>query len=159
MLVDALDLASELRERAPELAWRTLSWIVRKQAQRADHLHAAVSQVKNTAYARRRALFLFSFCEPTVQMSQAERLRTEVRGTRLEPAAEGLLQVLDGHRFTPVGTMRRGEGRRFLGWAQGRNSFLVYASGNVGDNEETPPHHPLIGMVGRSSSACLFWGW
>ncbi len=129
VLVDALDLTDELRERAPELAWRTFSWIVRRQAQRADHLHAALIQVKNTAYAWRQALFLLSFCEPAAQLSQVERLRDEVRGTRLEPAAEGLLQVLDGGRFTPAGTMGRGEGRRFLGWAQGANSFLAYASG------------------------------
>ncbi|MCR3750522.1 hypothetical protein [Lentzea californiensis] len=124
VLVDALDLTDELRERAPELARRTLGWIVRRHAQRADHLHAALIQVKNTAYAWRQALFLLSFCEPAVQTSQAERWRDEVRGTRLEPAATGLLQVLDGHRFTPAGTMRRGEGRRFLGWAEGTNSFL-----------------------------------
>jgi hypothetical protein len=55
VLVDALDLTEELRERAPGLAWRTLSWIVRRQAQRADHLHAALIQVKNTAYAWRQA--------------------------------------------------------------------------------------------------------
>lgn len=127
VLVDALDLTDELRERAPGLAGRTLSWIVRRQAQRADHRHAALIQMKNTAYAWRQALFLLSFCEPTVQMSQAVRLRTEVRDTRLVPAAEGLLQVLDGDRFTPAGTMRRGTGRRFLGWAQATNSFLVQA--------------------------------
>jgi hypothetical protein len=130
VLVDALDLTDEVSERAPELAWRTLSWIVRRQAQHADHLHAALIQVKNTAYAWRQALFLLSFCEPTVQLSHAERWRDAARGTRLEPAAEGLLQVLDGDRFTPAGTMRRGDGRRFLGWAQGTNPYLVYPSGD-----------------------------
>jgi hypothetical protein len=129
VLVDALDLTDELRERAPELAWRTLSWIVRRQAQRADHLHAALIQVKNTAYAWRQALFLLSFCEPTVQMSLAVRFSTELRDMRLVPAAEGLLQVLEGERFTPTGTMRRGQGRRFLGWAQGTHPFLVCTSG------------------------------
>ena len=129
VLVDALDLTDELGERAPDLAWRTLDWIVRRQAQRADHLHAALIQVKNTAYAWRQALFLLSFCEPAVQLSHAERLRHEVRGTGLEPAAQGLLRVLDGDRFTPTGTMRGGGGRRFLGWAQGTNPFLVYVGG------------------------------
>ncbi|SDN11896.1 hypothetical protein SAMN04488074_13521 [Lentzea albidocapillata subsp. violacea] len=129
VLVDALDLTDELRERAPGLAGRTLSWIVRRQAQRADHLHAALIQVKNTAYAWRQALFLLSFCEPTVQMSLAVRFSTEVRDIRLVPAAEGLLQVLEGDRFTPAGTMRRGKGRRFLGWAEGTNPFLFHASG------------------------------
>jgi hypothetical protein len=130
VLVDALDLTDELRARAPELAGRTLNWILRRQAQRADHLHAALIQMKNTAYAWRQALFLLSFCEPTMQMSQAVRLRSAVDGTPFVPAAEGLLQVLDGDRFTPAGTMRRGKGRRFLGWAQGTNPFLVHAGGN-----------------------------
>ncbi|MFD9739016.1 hypothetical protein [Umezawaea sp. NPDC059074] len=67
-------------ERAPELAWRTFGWIVRRQAQGADHLHAALIQVKNIAYA-------------------------------------------------PTGTMRRGEGRRFHGWARGTNLFLGYVGG------------------------------
>ncbi|GGM73371.1 hypothetical protein GCM10011609_06480 [Lentzea pudingi] len=129
VLVDALDLTEELHERAPGLAGRTFSWIVRRQAQRTDHLHAALIQVKNTAYAWRQALFLLSFCEPSVQMSLAARLGTELRGIRLVPAVEGLLQVLDGDRFTPAGTMRRGNGRRFLGWAQETNPFLGYADG------------------------------
>ncbi|HEX7308557.1 hypothetical protein [Lentzea sp.] len=129
VLVDALDLTDELRERAPELAWRALSWIVRRQAQRADHLHAALIQVKNTAYAWRQALFLLSFCEPAVQMSLAVRLITELRDVRLVPVAEGLLQVIEGDRFTPAGTMRRGKGRRFLGWARGTHPFLAYAGG------------------------------
>lgn len=129
VLVDALDLTDELRQRAPGLAGRTLSWIVRRQAQRTDHLHAALIQVKNTAYAWRQALFLLSFCEPAEQMSLAVRFMTEVRDMRLLPAAEGLLQVLDGDRFTPAGTMPRGDGRRFLGWAQGTNPFLAHASG------------------------------
>ncbi|HUQ59166.1 hypothetical protein [Lentzea sp.] len=129
VLVDALDLTDELRERAPELAWRTFSWIARRHAQRADHLHAALITVKNTAYAWRQALFLLSFCDPAVQLSHAERLRVEFFGTRLAPAAEGLLRVLDGGRFTPAGTMRRGDGRRFLGWAQGTNPFLGPVSG------------------------------
>ncbi|MFD5826997.1 hypothetical protein [Lentzea sp. NPDC060358] len=125
VLVDALDLTDEVRERAPELARRTLGWIVRRQAQRADHLHAALIQVKNTAYAWRQALFLLSFCEPAVQVSHARWLRDEVRGTRLEPAAEGLLRVLDGERFTPAGTVERGGGRRLLGWARGAHPFLA----------------------------------
>ncbi|RDI34476.1 hypothetical protein [Lentzea flaviverrucosa] len=128
VLVDALDLTDELRQRAPELAGRTLSWIVRRQSQRTDHLHAALIQVKNTAYAWRQALFLLSFCEPAEQMSLAVRFSTEVRDIRLAPAAEGLLQVLDGDRFTPAGTMRRGKGRRFLGWARGANPFLAHGS-------------------------------
>lgn len=129
VLADALDLTDELRERAPELAWRALSWILRRQAQRADHLHAALIQVKNSAYAWRQALFLLSFCEPTVQMSLAVRLSAELRNSRLAPAAEGLLQVLEGERFTPAGTMRRGQGRRFFGWARGAHPFLGHAGG------------------------------
>ncbi|MDX3659518.1 hypothetical protein PV646_19620 [Streptomyces sp. ID05-26A] len=129
VLVDALDLTEELREHAPGLAGRTFSWIVRRQAQRTDHLHAALIQVKNTAYAWRQALFLLSFCEPSVQMSLAVRLSTELRDIRLVPAVEGLLQVLEGERFTPAGTMGRGKGRRFLGWTQGTHPFLAHASG------------------------------
>ncbi|WP_439658618.1 hypothetical protein ACSHWB_40535 [Lentzea sp. HUAS TT2] len=129
VLVDALDLTEELSERAPGLAGRTFSWIVRRQAQRTDHLHAALIQVKNTAYAWRQALFLLSFCEPSVQMSLAVGLGTELRDIRLVPAVEGLLQVLEGERFTPAGTMGRGNGRRFLGWARGTHPFLAHASG------------------------------
>jgi hypothetical protein len=130
VLVDGLNLTDELRERAPELAWRTFGWILRRLAQPADHPHAALIQVKNAAYAWRQALFLLSFCDLAVQFEHAERLAGEVQGTVLTPAVEGLLQVLRGKRFTGAGMMRRSAGRRFLGWAQGTNSFLVHTSRN-----------------------------
>lgn len=118
VLVDGLDLTDELRERAPELAWQTFSWIARRLAQHADNLHAALIQVKNAAYAWRQALFLLSFCEPAMQFSHAERLTGQTRGTALEPAAEGLLHVLHGGRFTATGTARRGHTIPRLGRGQ-----------------------------------------
>ncbi|MEU4740992.1 hypothetical protein AB0G02_11085 [Actinosynnema sp. NPDC023658] len=128
VLVDGLDLADELRDRAPELAWQVFDWIVRRLTQRAPHRHAALIQVKNAAYAWRQALFLLSFCEPSVQLAHAERLAGESRGTVLDPAVEGLLLVLHGGRFTATGTARHGTAKRFLGWAEATNSFLPHSN-------------------------------
>ncbi|MEV1118774.1 hypothetical protein AB0I91_27220 [Actinosynnema sp. NPDC049800] len=125
VLVDGLDLADEVRERAPELVWRVFDRLVRRFGRRPDHRHAALIQVKNAAYAWRQALFLLGFCEPAVRLAHAERLAGEVRGTVLQPAADGLLHVLHGGRFTAAGTVRNGTGLRFLGWTEGRNPFLV----------------------------------
>ncbi|MEU4765090.1 hypothetical protein AB0H12_17710 [Actinosynnema sp. NPDC023794] len=126
VLIDGLDLTDEVRERAPELAWRAFGWLVRRLDQRPDHRHAALIQVKNAAYAWRQALFLLSFCEPAVRLAQAERLAGEARGTVLQPAVDGLLHVLHGGRFTAAGTARHGAGLRFLGWSDGSNPFLVH---------------------------------
>ncbi|QFU89711.1 hypothetical protein [Amycolatopsis sp. YIM 10] len=124
VLVDGLDLAEELRERAPRLAEQTFGWIQRRLAQRASHRHAALIQLKNAAYAWRQAVFLLSFCEPAVQFAHAEKLTEQVRGTVLEPVADGLLHVLQGGRFTTTGTARDGAGVRFLGWTEGTNPLL-----------------------------------
>lgn len=125
VLVDALDLTDRLREGAPDAAWRALTWVVRRLAQRVDHRHAALIQVKDAACAWRQALFLLSFCEPAVQRSHARRLHEQACGTRLEPAVEGLLHVLGGGRFTPTGAVAGGAGRRFLGRTDGRSPFLA----------------------------------
>jgi hypothetical protein len=124
VLVDGLDLTDELRDHAPELAWRAFGWTVRRLTPRLDHHHAALIQVKNAAYSWRQALFLLSFCEPAVRWSHAQRLAGLTRGSALLPAVQGLLHVLGGGRFTAGGTAAGGEGRRFLGWAEGTNPFL-----------------------------------
>lgn len=122
VLVDALRLTDELRDRAPDLAWRTFDWTVRRLAQRAGHRHAELTQLKNAAYAWRQALFLLSFCEPAVRSSHAERLADRTRGGVLQPAVEGLLHVLGGGRFTATGATGQGEGRRFLAWTEDTDS-------------------------------------
>lgn len=127
VLVDGLDLTEPLRDRAPELSWSALDWMVRRMAQRADHVHAGLIQVKQAAYAWRQALFLLSFCEPAIQIEHAQRLAEQVQGTTLRPAADGLLHVLHGGRFTMTGTASRGDGMRFLGWAEKGHPFLRYA--------------------------------
>ncbi|MGC7101095.1 hypothetical protein ACPZ19_41015 [Amycolatopsis lurida] len=127
VLVDGLDLAGELRERAPRLAGQAFGWILRRLAQRAAHQHAALIQLKNAAYAWRQALFLLSFCEPAEQFAQAERLTDQARGTVLEPAADGLLHIFHGGRFTTTGTVRHGAGVRFLGWTEGTNPLLAHS--------------------------------
>ncbi|MGM1062223.1 hypothetical protein [Saccharothrix sp. Mg75] len=125
VLVDGLDLTDELREHAPRSAWQAFGWTLRRLAQRPDHRHAALIQVKNAAYAWRQALFLLSFCEPAVRLAHAERLAGEARGTVLEPAVDGLLHVLGGGRFTADGTALGGTGVRFLGWTDGTSPFLT----------------------------------
>jgi hypothetical protein len=121
VLVDGLGLTNQLRERAPELAWQTLGWVVRRLTQRTGDWHAALIQVKNAAYAWRQAIFLLSFCEPSVQVSQVRRLGDEILtagiGTRFSPAVDGLAHVISGGRFSAAGTVPGGHGRRFLGWA------------------------------------------
>jgi hypothetical protein len=128
VLVDGLDLTNQLRENAPELAWRTLDWVVGRLAQQTPDPHAALIQVKNAAYAWRQAIFLLSFAEPSVQTSQVHRLGELAAGAgigaRFAPAVDGLAHIIDGGRFTALGTVPGGHSRRFLGWAVGGHWWL-----------------------------------
>ncbi|GAB2511730.1 hypothetical protein [Nocardia heshunensis] len=122
VLVAGLDLESQLRETAPELAHRNLVWLVQRLNQPADW-HAALIAVKNAAYAWRQAIFLLSYCDPTVQRDQLDWL-TAHSTPRLTPVADGLAHILGGGRFTPTGRVREGSGRRFLGWTIGRHWYF-----------------------------------
>lgn len=127
-LVDGLDMTEQLRERAPELAGRTFGWVVRRLTQRTDDWHAALIQVKNAAYAWRQAIFLLSFCDPSVQLSRVRKLRDDTVAAglsdRFGPAVDGLAHVVDGGSFTAAGTVPDGPGRRLLGWAAGSHWYL-----------------------------------
>jgi hypothetical protein len=128
VLVDGLGLTGLLREKAPELAWQTLGWVVRRLTQRAANRHAGLIQVKNAAYAWRQAIFLLSFCEAPEQASQLHRLQAEVLnagiGAQFSPAVDGLAHVIRGGRFSARGTVPGSSGRRFLGWALGPHWYF-----------------------------------
>ncbi|MFC5286189.1 hypothetical protein ACFPM7_03930 [Actinokineospora guangxiensis] len=114
-LVDALDLRPWLADHAPRLAIAALDWVVRRQALRITEPHAALSMVKNAAYAWRQAIFFLSFCEPAQQREAVERMRLQVGDGRLVPAVDGLAHVVGGGRFPAEGA-----GVRFLGWTAGK---------------------------------------
>jgi hypothetical protein len=103
-LADGLDLTDQLRDRAPELARQTLGWMERRLSQRTNGRHAALIQVKNAAYAWRRAIFWLSFCEPAERASQVRRLGDEILaqdiGAQFRPAVDGLAYVISGGRFS-----------------------------------------------------------
>ncbi|GAB0107701.1 hypothetical protein JMUB6875_66980 [Nocardia sp. JMUB6875] len=122
VLVNALDLETQLRETAPELARRTFAWIIRCLSQPADW-HTLLIQVKNSAYAWRQAVFLLSFCDLAVQRDQIDWL-TEQRIPGLAPAVDGLAHIVSGGRFAPGGVVPNGSGRRFLGWTVGRHWYF-----------------------------------
>lgn len=124
VLTAALDLKEALSDRAPDLSWTALSWTIRRMTQPVTHRHAALIQIKQAAYAWRQALFLLSFCDPTTQLTQAEQLANQVQNTTLQPAAEGLLHVLQGGHFTTTGTTPDTKGIRFQGWTQNHHPFL-----------------------------------
>ncbi|WP_156753712.1 hypothetical protein [Actinokineospora pegani] len=123
VLVDALHLDDRVRELAPDLAARTLRWVVRELAPRTVSHHACLIQAKNAAYAWRQAIFLMSFCDPETQ----ERLvtATAVAGSdlagRLDNAVAGLRHAVQGGRFSVDGFAPDGRSRRFLGWTRGQH--------------------------------------
>lgn len=123
VLVAGLDLRGELRGLAPELADRAFEWVVRRQAQPAPNRWAALQMIKNTAYAWRQGIFFLSFCDQQAQLAAVARIRSLAEGasmrTHLGPAVNGLALVVAGQRFSRTGTVDRGRGRRFLGWAAG----------------------------------------
>jgi hypothetical protein len=127
-LVFGLGLEERVREQAPRLAGKVLSWTVRRLAQPATRRKAALIQVKNAAYAWRQAIFLLSFCPANQQRDALAELRSEAADAgltgRLGPAIDGLARVLDGERFALDGTQRAGSGRRLLGWAVDHHWYL-----------------------------------
>jgi hypothetical protein len=75
-----------------------------------------------------QAIFLLSFCEPSVQLSQVSLLRDESLAAGIDnqfrPAINGLAHIIDGRTFAADGTVPTGSGRCFLGWAVGRHWYL-----------------------------------
>ncbi|MEC3981813.1 hypothetical protein [Amycolatopsis sp. H20-H5] len=127
-LVKVLSLEQSVRDLAPELADRTLAWVVRRQGMRVEHRYAALQMIKNVAYAWRQAIFFLGFCDAATQKAAVTRLRELVDGVglteRFGPAVDGLAQVVDGGRFTPAGEIEGLRARRFLGWSVGPHPFL-----------------------------------
>lgn len=128
VLVHNLDLSDELLSYAAELASRTFTWVIRRLAQPARDWHSALIQIKNAAYAWRQAVFLLSFCDPTVQLAQVGMSREEAHAAGIEsqfsPAIDGLAHIIGGGAFTADGTVPTRTGRRFLGWAVGQHWYL-----------------------------------
>jgi hypothetical protein len=114
VLVDALGLGERITALAPELATRTLDWVVERMSVRTDTHHARLIAVKNCAYAWRQAVFFLSHCDQATQETAVDRLPTT---GPLAPAVAGLAAVVGGARFDAAG--RIGKGRRFLGWGVG----------------------------------------
>ncbi|MEJ3658064.1 hypothetical protein WEH80_34380 [Actinomycetes bacterium KLBMP 9759] len=129
VLVAGLDLTEPLRERAPELAWTTLRWVVHRLAQPAPHHHAALIQVKNAAYAWRQAIFFLGLCGQDEQERQVHLVAAEATsagiGKRFRPATDGLAHVVGGGRFGSHGKVWGRDGRRFLGWSASRHWLLA----------------------------------
>jgi hypothetical protein len=127
VLVTELGLADQVREHAPELAWRTFDWVVRRLTQPTGNHHAALIQVKNAAYAWRQAIYLLSFCDQATQLATVQRLADEIQAHGIAawfaPAVQGLTHVANGERFNAAGTMR--DGRRFLGWGGKQHRWLA----------------------------------
>ncbi|WP_432937340.1 hypothetical protein ACQPXM_24880 [Kribbella sp. CA-253562] len=79
---------------------------------RVDNDHAARTQVKNVAYAWRRAIFFRRFCTEAEQRAVVESLREQVERAglrpRFGPAVEGLAHVVAGGLFTASGAVQTG---------------------------------------------------
>ncbi|MFC6870558.1 hypothetical protein [Haloechinothrix salitolerans] len=127
VLINALDLQNRLGQLAPELADRTLAWVVRRQTQPVHNQHAALQMIKNVAYAWRNAIFYLSLCDAEAQVAAVEALRNRVAGAglhRFEPAVHGLAHIVGGGRFTSTGTVADTTARRLLGWSVGHHWCL-----------------------------------
>jgi hypothetical protein len=89
VLIDTLGLGEQVTAPAPQLAERTLQWVVHRMAVRTDNRHAAP-----------QAVFHLSYCDQNTQHAAAERLGARVREAGLEgrfgPAADGLAAVIAG---------------------------------------------------------------
>jgi len=122
-LVETLDLAEQLTQLAPELADRTLDWVVRRQTQPGPNRYSALQMIKNTAYAWRQAIFFLSWCDEETQHTAVARLRQRAADSgisdRFAPAVDGLVHIVAGGQFTSQGIVNGQHGRRFLGWAVG----------------------------------------
>jgi hypothetical protein len=127
VLTVGLDLQSALRERAPELAERVLTWVLQTHAHLPKQHHAALQTVKNVSYAWRQAIYLLSFCDDGSQKAAVRRLiEATANGTagRLRPVVDGLAHVLAGGSFNTDGIADGGTGRRLLGWSVGEHWLL-----------------------------------
>ncbi|MFI6307154.1 hypothetical protein ACIBCH_35165 [Amycolatopsis thailandensis] len=118
VLADGLELWDPLMVLAPGLAARSLGWALRRAAVPATDRHAALTAVKNAAYAWRQGIFFLSFCDTEKQWSVVDELRPQLAGTDLGPAVDGLAAVVAGYRFDTDGTVHNG--RRWLGWGGGQ---------------------------------------
>ncbi len=118
VLADGLGLWDRLTVIAPDLAARSLGWALRRTAVPTTDRHAALTAVKNSAYAWRQGIFFLSFCDTETQRTTVGSLRPLLTGTDLGEAVEGLAAVVAGHRFDADGTVHKG--RRWLGWGGGR---------------------------------------
>ncbi|MEV7549373.1 hypothetical protein AB0N89_07100 [Amycolatopsis sp. NPDC089917] len=118
VLADGLGLWDQLTALAPGLATRSLGWALRRAAVPTTDRHAALTAVKNAAYAWRQGIFFLSFCDTEKQRTVVDELRPQPAGTDLGPAVDGLAAIVAGYRFDPDGTVHKG--RRWLGWGGGR---------------------------------------
>ncbi|MEU4234989.1 hypothetical protein AB0F17_62865 [Nonomuraea sp. NPDC026600] len=127
-LVHTLHLQDRLGDLGPDLADRTFTWIVARQAMRIPDHHAVLQMIKNTAYAWRQAIFYLSFCDQRQQHAAMNRLRQQAADAglseRFGPAVAGLAHVINGGRFDEDGTIPGRHGRRFLGWTTGTHWSL-----------------------------------
>ncbi|MQA35748.1 hypothetical protein [Modestobacter roseus] len=127
VLTVGLDLESAVRERAPELAERVLTWVLQTHAHLPSQHHAALQAVKNISYAWRQALYLLSYCDHEAQVATMNHLlEATATGTarQLRPVVNGLVHVLAGGRFDTAGIADGGTGRRLLGWSVGQHWLL-----------------------------------
>jgi hypothetical protein len=129
VLTAGLDLRDRLTELAPDLAERTLQWVVRRQTQPALSRQASLQMLKNAAYAWRQGIFFLSFCDEQTQrvvIARTQELAETVpMRTHFKAALTGLAQVAAGARFNSAGTIDGQEGRRFLGWVAGPHWCLT----------------------------------
>lgn len=130
-LVDRLDLAPDLRRRAPDLAAAALAFAVHELTVPRPTWPSRLRAVKNVAYAWRQAVFLLSFVPPDAQAAAVDDVRAAVAATppaaRLGAAIDGLDAVVAGARFDDDG--RIGDARRLLGWAVGPHWLLGAGGG------------------------------
>ncbi|TQL61913.1 hypothetical protein FB474_3336 [Oryzihumus leptocrescens] len=127
-LVHGLDLDERLVHLAPDLAERSLTWVVQRQSQPWREWHSTLQMLKNTAYAWRQAVFYLSFCPAEAQLRAIDQfmstLPAEGPAAGLRAVADGLAHVARGGRFDERGFAVGGTGRRFLGWSVGRHWLI-----------------------------------
>ncbi|EMD21804.1 hypothetical protein [Amycolatopsis azurea] len=118
VLAEGLELWDPLTVLAPGLAARSLGWALRRATVPTTDRHAALTAVKNAAYAWRQGIFFLSFCDTEKQWTVVDELRPQLAGTDLGPAVDGLAAVVAGYRFDTDGKVHNGQ--RWLGWGGGR---------------------------------------
>lgn len=126
VLTAGLGLRDELAERAPELVDRVTAWVLTTHARLPREHRAALTTVKNIAYAWRQGVYLLSLCDREQQDAVVQGLldaTTDGDARRLRPAAAGLAHVLAGGHLDAAGASPGG-GRRLLGWSVGPHWLL-----------------------------------